>query len=136
MQSVATDPGHVIILTSSLINWTIAGLRAKHGYYLQSLEKDIYELIVIESDEQGNMLNSDTNVILQWEDAVDQYNAHKSFWGYALKKCRQVSEMLISICVAEDMLDYQIISTSITDQLNKMQIREADEDTSSKSKET
>ena len=121
MRSCATDPGHVILLTGELINWIVCGLTAKYGYKLMGLDENEFNLI---------NQNDDDSYIRQWEYAIDQYNAHRSFWGTSLKICRQVAEGMLQIAVEEDLLDYSLVSITFTQQMQmKMQEEHPQPDT-------
>lgn len=123
MRSCATDPGHVILLTGELINWIVAGLTAKYGYELTDLDELTFELI---------NQNNEESYIQKWEYAIDQYNAHRSFWGTALKICRQVAEGMLQIAVEEDLLDYSLVAQTFTQQMQQqMESVKQQEETSS-----
>ena len=92
-----TDPDHVILLPGELINWTTAGLTTKYGCELTGLDKRVFNLINHENK---------TSYIRQWENAVDLYNAHRSFWESTLKICHQINQGVIEIAVNEDLIDY------------------------------
>jgi len=118
MRSCATDPGHIILLTGELINWIVAGLTAKYGMDLQDLPDNEYVLV---TDCEGSYIE-------QWEEAVDQFNRSRVFWGLALKMCRQVSSGMVQIAIHEDLLDYSLVSQSFTSAMQGMKILDDGDD--------
>jgi hypothetical protein len=119
MRSCATDPGHIILLTGELINWIIAGLTAKYGITLEDLPEEEYAMIDASSED---------SYISRWEDAIDNYNASRSFWGHALKMCRWVSSGMLQIAIHEDLLDYSLVSQSFTSAMQGMKILDEGEE--------
>jgi hypothetical protein len=111
LQSVATDTGHTLKMTGELISWVRQGLVAKYGFHLEDIpDKEIRELMDP---------NNPDGPIAQWGYAVDTYASSHLFWGVTLKICREVAQVVTSIAISEDMLDYQLLAQSIGE---KMQI--------------
>ena len=104
MSAIETEPKRLLDITGELINWTTVGLTTKYGCELTGLDKRVFNLINHENE---------TSYIRQWENAVDLYNAHKSFWESTLKICHQVSRGVLEIAVNEDLIDYSEVAKGL-----------------------
>jgi hypothetical protein len=105
----------------------MAGLYSKYGYHLMGLDKQTAFIITEIYDEHDNLVNPD-NIRTKWEYAIDLYNTSRSYWGNALKICNVIATQLISVCVVHDMLDYSMISQSVTQRMQTMQLEDDEPD--------
>ena len=137
MQSCATDPGHVLTVTGSLLNWTLGGLVARYGvFHLNELPDELrilvedYELVgddQIPVNQEGEPLHQD-NLNYMWDSAIDHYNTSRQYWGTSMKICRRIAKILIAIGVKEDMFDYKIMATNFMDEMKAMRASEDEEE--------
>jgi hypothetical protein len=128
LQSVATNTGHLLELTGTLMSWIEAALIQKYGYELDELDPYVYELMYSEpagTDKEGNIIP--TSILDKWERAIDVYNASAHHWGIAVKICREVRTGLISIGIMEDMFDLQVMTVSFMDEMKAMRSEREDE---------
>lgn len=142
--SIATDPGHIYVMTSSFYTAVVGGLVAKYGMSLRGLTDDI--LLLVSDDfsyvndknqpswNQGVMAYfNDTdmevpteNIPYQIETAAAMLNASASFWGRAIPMLHRAQKSLSSICVVEDMLNYKSMTVSLQEEMDRIQsIRES-----------
>lgn len=95
MQSCATEPGHILVMTASLKRWIQAGLVKRYGGIPGKYEKDIIEL--------KDLLDA----------AILDYTNSQENWGEAIIRCNLVADDLIALATDEDLLDYTTIEANM-----------------------
>lgn len=125
MQSCSTEVGQTLTMTGSLITWVHVGLVSMYGYQLAGLDEETYNLMITQYDNDGNPINN--SIREQWKEAIAIYNSSRAFWGTALMMCNEVATQLISICAAHNMMDYALVSQSVTKRMQQMNIVDDDE---------
>ena len=126
MQSCSTEIGQTITITGSLLSWVHAGLIYKYNGELTRMDERTRILMLDLVDETGAFVYPQ-NIRARWLEAIDLYNNSRHFWGEALKICNEIATDLISICVMHDMLDYTLVSQSVTQRMQTMTILDEDE---------
>lgn len=100
-RSFAVDPRNVYMLTSTTILWTWGGLTQRFG------KKDLIPDDVVKA----------LNVCrMNWQHAGLQIKSEES-WEQATMRCHDVTVDCLTIAVANDLIDYDIFTESITDAL-------------------
>ena len=122
LQSVATNTGHLLELTGTLISWIESALVQKYGYELTNIEPHVHDLLYAPSADKNNPIS----LLDKWELAVDVYSASAQNWGYAVKACREIRTGLISIGIREEMFDLQVMSHNFMDEMKAMRMEEAE----------
>ena len=100
-RSFAVDPRNVYMLTSTAILWTWAGLTQRFGKKDLIPEDEVNALIICRK---------------VWQDAGLLIKREES-WEQATMRCHDVAVDCLTIAVANDLIDYDIFTESITDAL-------------------
>jgi len=123
LQSVATNTGHLLELTGTLISWIEAALVQIYGYELTDMDPHVREMLYAAPVDEHNP----SSLLDKWEMAVDVYSASQQNWGYAVKACREIRTGLISIGIMEDMLDYKVMNHNFMDEMRAMRLEEIED---------
>lgn len=125
---VATDPGHMAIMTGTFYNQVVGGLVSKYGYSLRGLDPDIFELInndivideyaVARYRETGELV-PEINIPFTIQYAIRYLQMSQWHWGTAVPLLQRAQSQLINICNAEKILDYRVAYMSIVDEIKR-----------------
>lgn len=106
LQSCATDPAHILIMTRNLMRWIKAGLIVMYGD-MHQVPSEWSKLI-----EYSHAL---------WNRAEVEYGGNLENWPNAMIKCSDVADSMLIIAAKEDMLDYTVLDYNYTqDMLARM----------------
>jgi hypothetical protein len=99
LQSLATDPGQIISITSATIRWVKVGLVIKYGRWDNVPE--VYR-------------NTMDKCRILWMDAVRQYGSGEEFWANAMMPCSDIGNDMAVIAGLENMMDYRQVDFNFT----------------------
>lgn len=148
LASVATEPGQVYIMTHSFYNAVMTGLTAKYGFSLRGLDDEILMLVCSDivymeaPKQQGNGFTWGTpqiaffagtdievpisNAFYTLTTVAEMLCASASHWGKAVPMLKEVHNLLGRICVAEDMLECKIVTSKLSEEMERIRAISAD----------
>ncbi|MFA5137159.1 MAG: hypothetical protein WC489_07280 [Patescibacteria group bacterium] len=99
LQSVVTDPGHILYLSRALLRWVRVGLVVKYRKIPDHYKRDL--------DYFRDL----------WDQAQKEYGSSNEAWPLAMMKCSDIADYASEIAGLEDLMDYKEFDFDLTQAL-------------------